>query len=576
MQTMEKDRLAYAVRKLPDKWRRHPQVMAIEGRAWCMLGEIAKGSAMIEQAHRLAPSDPVLACDAAAVSFSRGLFPQGIALLEGHLAAHGDTAPVLDHLRQAFDELRDWKKATDYAERLIRLDPASEGSLLLLGHRKQSLRRYDEAVDLLGKVRGKSRFAGGASMLMTMLYQGADPMRIRDETISFAADVWGGETRLPMRTQAKRADARLRVGLIGPCFVSHVVLRFLRGVLESHDRSKLWLGVYSATRNEDAETEVVRRHVDLFRNIWPLSDDVAAAQIREDGVDVLVDLGGLAGGTRIGVLARRAAPVQATYLAYPATTGIPEVDYRITDSWADPEGVTDAFHTEKLVRLPRCAWAYGPPPGDAQAPVGSENHRREGPLVFGSFNLLTKVSQATVRLWGRLLAETSHLGTKLVMTDRAGLLGDDEAVEGLLAEFVAAGTRREQIELLPCIVDRVEHRKRYVQADLMLDPLSYNGTTTTCEALWHGLPTLTLPGTAHVSRVGVSLLTAAGLQDWIARDEADFLAKARTLAENPERVRSLRPLLRQQAESYALGDGVSLARALEDAYFAMAREKGIL
>jgi predicted O-linked N-acetylglucosamine transferase (SPINDLY family) len=228
---------------------------------------------------------------------------------------------------------------------------------------------------------------------------------------------------------------------------------------------------------------------------------------------------------RLPLFARRLAPVQLTYLGYPDTTGVPAMDYRFTDAIADPEGEADRFATERLVRFSSCAWAYEPPRdapavrGDARAPGA--------PVVFGCFNNLAKIADRQLAAWGRVLAAVP--GSRLLLKG-AGLSATDTRA-AYAQRMTRAGLPADRVELAERTPDTVSHLSLYHRVDVALDTFPYHGTTTTCEALWMGVPVVTLAGDQHMSRVGASLLTAIGRPEWIARDEADYVRIAVQLAQ---------------------------------------------
>ncbi len=222
----------------------------------------------------------------------------------------------------------------------------------------------------------------------------------------------------------------------------------------------------------------------------------------------------------------RPAPVQISYLGYPGTTGMTAIQYRITDSLADPPGMTESYHTEQLLRLPECAWCYRPP---AESPDISP--QSSGPIVLGSFNRLPKISTAVIRVWSRILHDLPD--ARLLIKSEG--LGEPTAKSHLLQQFASHKIDPKRLELLGPIASMREHLERYNRIAVALDTFPYNGTTTTCEALWMGVPVIARAGASHVSRVGVSLLTNVGLPDLIAANEDEYVKLAVHLAGNVER-----------------------------------------
>ncbi|CAO3440659.1 O-linked N-acetylglucosamine transferase, SPINDLY family protein [Azospirillum endophyticum] len=359
---------------------------------------------------------------------------------------------------------------------------------------------------------------------------------------------------------------RLRIGYVSPDFRLHSVAMFLLPLLEAHDRMRVELFAYSNVELPDPITEHVRRSVDGWRDIRALPDEAAAERIRADSIDVLFDLAGHTAHNRLGVFARRAAAVQVSWLGYPATTGLAAMDARFTDAVADPPGAGDGQHSERLVRLDRGFLCYRPlsaVPDPAPAPC-----LKNGFLTFGSFNALNKLTSAVAALWARTLRAVP--GSRLVL--KAAPLADRAVHRRVLGLFTAHGVEPGRLDLLGRIPDNSGHLAAYGLMDVALDPFPYNGTTTSCEALWMGVPLLTLPGDRHAARVGASLLTAVGRPDLIAADEDDFIDKAVAFAAAPGRLAEERKEMRARLEASRLCDAAAFAREFESRCFDLARD----
>jgi predicted O-linked N-acetylglucosamine transferase (SPINDLY family) len=250
-------------------------------------------------------------------------------------------------------------------------------------------------------------------------------------------------------------------------------------ILAGHDPSAVKVFCYSGVGLADEATRRLQSYSVHWRDVAGASDAALVEQIRSDGIDVLVDLSGHTAGNRLGVFARRAAPVQMTYLGYPDTTALAEMDYRISDRWADPVGLTERWHTEKLLRLQRVAWCYRPALDTPEIQA-----RGETEVMFGSFNMLAKLSPQTVAAWARILRE---LPTARLILKSNGL-ADAPTRELAAARFAGAGVEARRLEMVGSDRELADHLRRYGQVDIALDPFPYNGTTTTCEALWMGGP----------------------------------------------------------------------------------------
>lgn len=353
----------------------------------------------------------------------------------------------------------------------------------------------------------------------------------------------------PSRNAAEPGK-RLRVAFLSPDLRGHSVAYFLEPLLSHLDRSLFEVVLYHDHPVVDGTSDRLRSQASLWRNFIGKTQDQVEAQIRADAPDILVDLAGHTGFNRMPLYALRPAPVQITYLGYPNTTGLAEMDFRLTDGIADPEGDSDAFHTEKLVRFSSCAWTYSPAP-DAPEPAPAPCLAGE-PFTFGSFNSLSKVNDATLRLWAEVLRAVP--GSRLLLKTFA----IDEPLLRRRAE--AAGIPKDQFLVLPGGGTTVEHLGAYSRLDVALDPFPYHGTTTTCEALWMGVPVVSLKGDRHSARVGASLLAAVGHSEWTAADPAAYVRVAAELASDRARLAATRARLREEMRASVLLDHVAQSR----------------
>jgi predicted O-linked N-acetylglucosamine transferase (SPINDLY family) len=367
----------------------------------------------------------------------------------------------------------------------------------------------------------------------------------------------------PRHTNDRSPDRPLRIGYVSSDLRMHSVAWFIEPVLANHDRERFEVYAYHGHEVEDEVSRRLRSHVTQWRTLVGLSDEEIARGIREDGIDILVDLNGHTAMNRLPVFARKPAPVQVTWLGYPNTTGLAAMDYRLTDRYADPPGMTERYHTEMLWRLPESFSCYRPP--DAAPEVGDLPCGEHGVITFGSFNNRTKIGPETIALWARVLH--SEPGSRLMLK---GTGFDSEAVQEALRDaFRVHGIGDERLQLLGGRDSHAEHLRRYHAIDIALDPFPYNGTTTTLDALWMGVPVVTLEGQTHVSRVGVSLLTHLGLTEWIARSADEYVEIAARWAAREQRLAALRRELRARMVCSPLTDAPAFTRHLESAYRAM-------
>jgi predicted O-linked N-acetylglucosamine transferase (SPINDLY family) len=291
-----------------------------------------------------------------------------------------------------------------------------------------------------------------------------------------------------------------------------------------------------------------------------LSNRAIADQVRRDGIEFLVDLAGHTAENRLLVFAHKPAPVQVTWLGYPGTTGMPVIDYRITDDIADPPGEADNYHSETLVRLPQGFLCYGPP---QDAPdVSGLPARKNGHITFGSFNNLPKINPEVIALWSRLLDQVAD--SRLLLKSKQ--FADAQVRQRFLDLFSVRGIGAERVRLLPMAATTADHLALYRQVDIALDPFPYNGVTTTCEALWMGVPVITLRGERHAGRVGASILSRMGLEELVAENQDQYTGIGIKLAQDIPVLENLRAGLRSHLQSSVLYDGKSFARTMEESF----------
>jgi protein O-GlcNAc transferase len=356
---------------------------------------------------------------------------------------------------------------------------------------------------------------------------------------------------------------RLRIGYVSPDFRQHSVAYFLEPLLRGHDRQEVEVFCYAEVARPDSVTTHVQRLADHWLVTVGLSDQALAERIRTDGLDILVDVAGHTAGNRLLVFARKPAPVQVTWLGYPNTTGLKAIDYRLVDAVTDPAGEADAWASESLVRLEGGFLCYGAlRDGPEPSPPPSLS---TGTVTFGSFNNPTKVSTATFDAWAKLLSRLPKARLLLKGTPFA-----DATTRALfLARLGERGVTAERVDLVASLPSATEHLALYRRMDIALDPFPFNGTTTTCEALWMGVPVVTLRGHRHAGRVGASLLTQIGLTDLIANSIEEYVEIAVALFSNPGRLEDLRRTLRPRMAASPMCDERAFARKIETAFRTM-------
>ncbi|MBI5612226.1 MAG: tetratricopeptide repeat protein [Gammaproteobacteria bacterium] len=495
---------------------------------------------------------------------SLGRADEAIASYKKAMALQPDNAEAYNNLGAVYGEEMRLTEARECYERALRLDPNYvtahynlAGTLFAENRLEEALASYKNALRLR-----PDYVDAHNNLLFGMNYLPAyTPAAIFQEH-----RLWGerhARTVLPVPAFANVPDPerRLRIGYVSPDFRTHSVAYFIEPILARHNRERFEIFCYSAlAKDKHDETTAHLQALDVvWRDIHGLNDAALAGRIRADGVDILVDLAGHTAHSRIMAFRYKPAPVQVSWLGYPNTTGLPAMDYRLTDEWADPPG-QEAFHTERLVRLPRGFLCYLPP---TDAPeVAAPPAQTAGHVTFGSFNVLPKITPQVVAQWARIL--TALPEARLVLKNK--FLGVDEMREGCYAQFERHGIARSRIDIVGRLPALDDHLARYGQIDIALDTFPYNGTTTTCEALWMGVPVVALAGERHAARVGASLLTRMGLTELIARTPEEYVKLAVELANDAERLTRLRAGLRERMMHSSLCDAAGFTADLERVY----------
>lgn len=353
---------------------------------------------------------------------------------------------------------------------------------------------------------------------------------------------------------------KLQIGYLSPDLRQHSVSYFIEPLLRYHNSSAVEVHCYADLIEQDAVSARLATYTRHWVIAGRLSDDALARRIREDQIDILVDLAGHTAKNRLRVFAAKPAPIQVSWLGYPNTTGLQSIDFRIVDAITDPIGESDRLCTEHLVRLEGGFLCYAPPKDAPE--VAPPPFEKCGFVTFGSFNSPAKLSNSTLLTWARILEAVP--GSRLTLK---GMPFSDSDTRALyFNRFVECGIPVERVELVGWQSSNFEHLKHYDRIDVALDPFPYNGTTTTCEALWMGVPVVARRGDRHAGRVGASLLTQAGLADLIADSADSYVGIAKNLADDLERLKFLRRTLRPHLAASTLCNGESFARKMEAAY----------
>jgi predicted O-linked N-acetylglucosamine transferase (SPINDLY family) len=479
-------------------------------------------------------------------------FRSAIALDSAHVSALNNLGNALTRLGELDDAI------TAYREAITLQPDLAEAHLNLAGAMKNT-GDVEAALDSLRKAAGIRPDARIASALLYAMHLSD---RVSPADLLSAHREWNEQFAVPLRsarkplTNDRDPHRRLRIGYVSPDFTAHPVGRFMLPLLANHDRKQVEAICYSDAIRADAMTQMLRRAAHVWKETPKFTDAQLADQIRADRIDVLVDLTMHAAGNRLLAFARKPAPVQVTYLAYCGTTGLDTMDYRLTDSQIDPPD-RDGHCTETSVRLPRTYWCYAPIVETPVAPRNSDH------IAFASLNNFAKVSSRILTTWKMLLRRIP--GSTLTLHTGAG-----PHRRRLLEFFTEDGRDPERIQF----VDRVplgQYFRQYDSIDVALDTYPFNGGTTTCDALWCGVPVISFSGWKGVSRSGRSILSCVGLDELVAESMQRYVQNAVDLATHPKRLRQLRSTMRARLKASPLLDAAGFARDIEAAYRTMWR-----
>ena len=424
----------------------------------------------------------------------------------------------------------------------------------------EALAYYRRSMELAVGDHGQSRQTKSNYLLCLQYLPDMEPAKVFEEHKK-----WGLESAKLLRPAFNHTSRRIpagqkiRIGILSPDLCQHPVGVFMEPFLAHYDRAEFEVFAYADYKQGDKVSERLRGMVDMWRETASLGDGALAKQIHSDGVDVLFELSGHTALNRLDVFALKPAPLQVAYLGYPSTTGLPTIDFRLTDAEADVPGRTAHLHTERLVRLRDCAWCYMPHP--LASPLVPLPALANGVVTFACFNNMAKWNESLYGMWVEILHRVPGARLRL----KARTLLDRLVCKELESFFVDRGIARERLEFSGHAKGIAAHLAEYNRADIALDSFPYHGTTTTCEALWMGLPVVTLEGGSHVSRVGVSLLRTVGLGAGVASTREEYIAKSVALAGDLEALAALRAGMRERMMASPLMDGPGYARRFEDA-----------
>jgi predicted O-linked N-acetylglucosamine transferase (SPINDLY family) len=520
----------------------------------------------------------------------RGRFSEAVAAYEHAISADGLLAGAYNNLGLTMMELGKPEPAYKYLTRALELHPDyaethnNLGNLcVLLFRMEKAIAHFERAIELKPKYASAYSNLGRAyrlcgevdesivlirtaleleptvrvlidNLLFSLIYTDTDPELVFQEHVRLVSSAYASTAST--QPPEKYKHDKIRIGYISGDFRDHPVAFFFEPMLLYFDRNRFEIYCYTQVVSEDGISQRLKRAGGAWRSSVGLKAEDLAELIRNDEIDILVDLAGFTENHRMDVCALKPAPVQCSWLGYPSTTGLRQMDYRITDASADPPGMTERFHSEQLIRLPHSFICYTP---DRSIPL---QPLPVGPVVFCCFNNLSKISDILLSAWSRILNAIPDSRIKL----KYAFLADDATRTIIQKRLMRQGIDPERVEMRGFTETKREHLELYGQCHIALDTYPYHGTTTTCEALWMGVPVVTVAGKSHVSRVGVSILRVLGLSGFATSTFDDYVNVAVELARDRKRLNIMRQSLRTRMESSALVDCRGFVTDMESAF----------
>jgi predicted O-linked N-acetylglucosamine transferase (SPINDLY family) len=485
-------------------------------------------------------------------------YRQAIQLQPDYAEAHSNLGIALTHMGQVEEAIASFRRA-------IRIKPGFAEAHYNLGNALRGEGQLDEAIACYRQaIRLRPELVEAHSNLVnTFLYHpGYDARMIHEEVRR-----WNQQHAEPLKKfiqphhNNRDPERCLRIGYVSADFFDHASAFFLLPLFRHHDRRQVEVFCYSHQAHTDQVTQQMKDRVQHWRTTVGQPDAKIAAQIRQDQIDVLIDLKLHSGGNSLLMFAHKPAPVQATWLGYPGTTGLDTMDYRLTDPYLDPPGLDDAFYSERSIRLPDTFWCYDPLTDEPK--VNTPPCLEKGFVTFGCLNNFCKINDAVLALWARVLKAVSH--SRLLL-----LAPEGSSRQRVLDRLGPEGIGPERVEFV-ARQSRSEYRKTYHRIDIGLDSFPCNGHTTSLDSFWMGVPVVTLAGKTVFGRAGLSQLTNLGLPELIARTPQQYVQIAADLANDLPRLAELRRTLRAWMEASPLMDAPRFARNIEAAYRQMWR-----
>lgn len=513
-------------------------------------GFLAEALACLQEIVRLDSQNHGAFCEIGNILQAQGEFAAAITAYEHAIALVPHYAVAHNNLGNTLVKQGRLHAAMASYQEALRYDPDLGEAYVNLSWTYKEHGMIEEDVACLRRYlkRHPENHRAHSDMLFSMNY---DPAYSQEQLYAAACNWW--QQHAPDRKKVfshppPPPGQKLKIGFLSPDFREHPVGTFLLPLFTALDKEKVSLCCYAEMREPqmDSLSRQLREQASAWFSTAGVPPSEAASRISQDQLDILIDLAGHSAGNRLDIMALQAAPIQVSWLGYVNTTGLPIIDYRLTDAVADPPGM-EAYYSETLLRLPDAFFCYAPP---ALAPdIGELPALSSGHITYGSLNNPAKITPEVIALWAKVLLQTPN--SRLILVGKP--FADEFIRERYLALFASHGVATDRIEPLSTLPMR-DYLQLYNKIDIALDPFPHNGHTITCHTLWMGVPVVTLAGNRYAARMGASIMSVAGLSELIAQTPAEYLSVAASLANDLERLAALRHTLRQRLRKSAICD----------------------
>jgi len=554
----------------------HPEALNNLGNILCGQMKFAEAVTCYQHALTINPNSTETLNSLAVALYKQGKFEEAIDSYQRVLEINPNIVETINSIGGIYYRQGRFAEAVEYYKQALDVDPNHIWAINNLGNVYKSKGLVDESIQYLKKIFEirPDYAASHSNFLLTLNYS----MSYDRASLFKEHQHFNEQHALPLaefikpHLNERDPDKRLKIGYISQDFRKHSVAYFIEPILANHDSEQFEIHCYYNHTQKDEVTERLKQYADQWTDTAELSDEEVAERIRQDEIDIMVDLMGHTGMNRILVFARKPAPVQMAYLGYANTTGLTTIDYHLTDYYTDPEGTTEEFNSETVIRMPNSYFCYAPGDETKNIQVNPSPAIQKGFITFASFNVRPKLSPLLLKLWSKILHEVPNSKLFLKSRNYTDVVSQTDKIERqkIFEEYFAdLDVEFDRVTIEGFSPSIQEHLEMYHNVDIVLDSFPYNGATVTCEALWMGVPVVTLVGETHVSRMGQSILSTLGLEELIAYTPEEYVDICVNLAGDLEYLEMLRGEMRELMLASPLMDGKTFTSELESHYHAM-------